>query len=115
MNERAPRARQSDRQRVARGAVMQQEKIVRAMFMGHEIVVHNFWRATRDEFASEATLAFNGAIVDRTRELSSRKARLSATLIDGDRRHAVEVIFGGRFIMRIKILIDGKKVAGNLR
>jgi hypothetical protein len=26
----------------------------------------------------------------------------------------VEVLFGGWFIMRMKILIDGKKVAGNL-
>jgi hypothetical protein len=41
---------------------MQQEKIVRAMYMGHEIVARNFWKITREEFATEATLAFNGAI-----------------------------------------------------
>jgi hypothetical protein len=94
---------------------MQQEKIIRAMFMGHEIIARNFWSATREAFSAEATLAFNGMVVDRTTELSPRKARLGATLIDGVNSHAVEVIFGGWFIVRMKILIDGRKVAGNLR
>jgi hypothetical protein len=94
---------------------MQQGKTIRAMFMGHEIVVHNFWRAGNDEFVTEATLAFNGVVVDRTSELSPKKAKLAATLVDGDNRHAVEVAFGGWFIMRMKIMVDGRKVAGNLR
>ena len=94
---------------------MQQEKVVRAMFMGHEIVARNFWSATAAAFVSEATLAFNGTVVDRTNEPSTRKARLSATLIDGDGSHAVEVLFGGWFVLRMKILVDGQKVAGNLR
>lgn len=94
---------------------MQQEKVVRAMFMGHEIIARNFWRATREAFACEATLAFNGTVVDRTTELSPRKARLAAALIDGENTHAVEVLFGGWFIVRMKILINGRKVAGNLR
>jgi hypothetical protein len=93
---------------------MQQEKVVRAMFMGHEIVARNFWSVTKDAFSNEATLAFDGAIVDRTSELSPRRARLGATLIDGGNRHAVEVLFGGWFIVRMKILVDGRKVAGNL-
>jgi hypothetical protein len=94
---------------------MQQEKVVRAMFMGHEIIARNFWSATADAFVNEATLAFNGTVVDRTTELSTRKARLGATLIDGDNSHAVEVLFGGWFIVRMKILVDGRKLAGNLR
>jgi hypothetical protein len=94
---------------------MQQEETLRAMFMGHEIVVHNFWRATKDEFITGATLAFNGVVVDRTDELRPRKARLGATLIDGDNRHAVEVVFGGWIILRTKIMVDGRKIAGNLR
>lgn len=94
---------------------MRQEKIVRGMFMGHEIVARNFWSMTREEFINEATLAFDGAIVDRTAELSHRKARLRATLLDGDNSHAVEVLFGGFFTLRMKILVDGNKVAGDLR
>ena len=93
---------------------MQQEKIVRAMFMGHEIVAREFWRATRDSFVNEVTLAFDGVIVDRTTELS-RNLRLSATLVDRDSRHAVEVVLGGIFFVRMKILVDGRKIAGSLR
>lgn len=93
---------------------MQHEKILRAMFMGHEIVVRNFCSITREAFVTEATLAFGGAIVDRTSEWSARKSRLRATLIDGDNRHLVEVLFGGIFTLRMKILVDGTKIAGNL-
>jgi len=94
---------------------MQQEKIVRAMYMGHEIVARNFWKITREEFATEATLAFNGVIVARTNEVSHRKARLLATLRDGDESHEVEVMFGGFIRLRMKITVDGRKVGGDLR
>jgi hypothetical protein len=94
---------------------MQQEKIVRAMYMGHEIVARNFWKMTRDEFATEATLAFDGVVVARTNEVSHRKARLEATLRDGDGSHAVEVMFGGFIRLRMKIMLDGRKIGGDLR
>jgi hypothetical protein len=94
---------------------MQHEKIVRTMFMGHEIVARNFWSATKEDVSSEATLAFDGAIVARSTELWARKTTLGATLVDGDNRHTVEVRFGGIFTVRFKILVDGQKVAGDLR
>jgi hypothetical protein len=94
---------------------MQQEKVVRAMFMGHEIVVRNFWSVTRDACVTEATLAFDGVIVARTTEQLALKGILRATLIDGDNRHAVEALFGGIFTVRTKIVVDGRKVAGDLR
>ena len=93
---------------------MQQEKIVRAMYMGHEIVARNFWKMTRDEFATEATLAFDGVVVARTTEVSHRKAKLEANLRDGDDNHAVEVRFGGFVRLRMKIMVDGRKVGGDL-
>ena len=93
---------------------MQQETIVRAMYMGHEIVARNFWKMTRDELATEATLAFDGVVVARTTEFSHRKAKLQATLRDGDNSHAVEVRFGGFIRLRMKIMVDGQKVGGDL-
>jgi hypothetical protein len=94
---------------------MQQEKIVRAMYMGHELVARNFWKMTRDEFATEATLAFDGTIVARTSEVSHRKAKLQAMLRDGDTSHAVKVSFGGFIRLRMKIMVDGQKVGGDLK
>lgn len=94
---------------------MQQEKIMRAVFMGHEIVARNVWSVNGGALASEATLAFDGAIVARSTEWSTRKAVLCATLGDGGNRHTVEVLFGGIFTVRMKILVDGRKVAGDLR
>jgi hypothetical protein len=93
---------------------IQQEKVVRAMFMGHEIVAREGWSATQDSFVNESTLAFDGVIVARSSELS-RNVRLSATLVDRDNRHAVEVVFGGMFFVRMKILVDGQKIAGSLK
>lgn len=93
---------------------MQQEKVMRAVFRGHEIVARNVWSAN-GALVSEATLAFDGAIVARTTEWSTRKAMLCATLRDGGNDHAVEVLFGGIFAVRMKILVDGRKVAGDLR
>lgn len=94
---------------------MQQEKIVRAMFMGHEIVARNYWSATADALVNEATLAFDDAVVARSTEWSARKAALFATLIDDGKRYAVEVLFGGIFTVRMKIVVDGRKIAGDLR
>jgi hypothetical protein len=93
---------------------MQQEKIVRAMYVGHEIVAREFWSATRESFVNEVTLALDGVVVARTTELS-RNLRLSGTLVDRDNRHAVEVVVGGMFFVRMKILVDGRKIAGDLR
>ena len=93
---------------------MQQEKIMRALFRGHEIVVRNVWSAN-GALVSETTLAFDGAIVARTTEWSTRKAVLCATLRDRGNHYAVEVLFGGVFAVRMKILVDGRKVAGDLR
>ncbi len=92
-----------------------QEKTVRAMFMGHEIVARNVWGLANGNFGGEATLAIDGAVLDRSLEWSPRKATLRATLLDGGNSHAVEVLFGGIFTLRIKILVDGRKVAGDLR
>lgn len=91
------------------------EKTVRAMFMGHEIVARNAWGADNGAFVCEAVLAIDGAVVDRSTEWSARQARLRATLMDRDSSHAVEVMFGGIFTLRMKILVDGTKVAGDLR
>ena len=94
---------------------MEQEKTVRAMYSGHEIIARNFWKMTRDELATEATLAFDGIVVARSTELSHRRAKLTATLGDGDNSHAVEVKFGGFIRLRMKIIVDGRNVGGNLR
>ena len=91
------------------------EKTVRTMFMGHEIVARNAWGSRNGDLVSAAELAIDGAVVDRSAEWSPRKAGLRATLIDGDNSHAVEVVLGGIFIVRMKILVDGEKVAGDLR
>ena len=94
---------------------MQHEKTVRAMFMGHEIVARNVFGLAKGDIINEAVLIIDDAIVDRSTELSASKTRLSTTLVDRDNRHAVEVLFGGIFIIRMKILIDGRKIAGDLR
>lgn len=94
---------------------MQHEKTVRAMFMGHEIVARNVFGLEDGDIINEALLIIDEAVVDRNTELSARKARLSAILVDRNGRHAIEVLFGGIFIVRMKILIDGRKVAGDLR
>ena len=60
-------------------------------------------------------LSIDGANVDRTKELSARKAKPGGTLIDRDHRHAVEAQFGGIFTLRMKIVVDGEKIAGDLR
>lgn len=90
-------------------------KTLRAMFMGHEIVACNVWGPREGDFVSEAALAIDGAVVARTNEWSARKAVLRANLIDRERTHDVEVRFGGIFTVRMKILVDGKKIAGDLR
>ena len=94
---------------------MQHEKTLRAMFIGHEIVARNVFGLTDGDIINEALLIIDDAVVDRNTELSARKARLGATLVDRDRRYAVDVLFGGIFIVRMKILIDGRKIAGDLR
>jgi hypothetical protein len=54
---------------------VEQEKFARAMDTGYEIVARNFCKMTRDEFATEATLAFSSVNVARTTELSHRERR----------------------------------------
>jgi hypothetical protein len=91
------------------------EKTWRAMFMGHEIVVRNVFGLNKGNIVTEAQLVIDEAIVARTFELSARKAVLCATLIDRDNSHAVEVLFGGIFTLRMKILVDGRKIFGDLK
>ena len=91
------------------------EQTWRAMFMGHEIVVRNVFGLNEGDFVSEAQLVIDEAIVARTYELSARKSVLRATLIDRDNTHAVEVLFGGIFTLRMKILVDGRKIFGDLK
>jgi hypothetical protein len=91
------------------------EQTWRAMFMGHEIVVRNVFVLNNGDIVSEAQLVIDEAIVARTCELSARKSVLRAMLIDRDNSHAVEVLFGGIFTLRMKIMVDGRKIFGDLK
>lgn len=96
------------------------EKEISADFAGHKIAVKNWWAFGDFEGSiegSEISLSIDGKIVDSSR----RKfwLRTSVPVLRGDlqidgRTHRVEVFVRALFQVRIKICVDGQKLAGDL-
>lgn len=95
-------------------------KEVSAEFEGHRIEATNSWGFERPayEFKSEARLFIDGRLVDTNSALTSvsKKAPLlTGIVVIGTSTHQVEVFIRAIFRVRMKICVDGRKIAGDLR
>jgi hypothetical protein len=91
-------------------------KEVKTEFHGHQIVVRTSWGSAG--FATEAKLYIDGNVVDRNSEsvvLSKRNPVLRGSLKLKGKVHVIEVYDQFIFRLRMKICIDGDKVAGDLK
>lgn len=95
-------------------------KVVKAEFAGHSLLATNAWGFDKPSFAvkAEARLYIDGDLADRSDGLyavSKSRPFLSASLVDGATTHRVDVFIRAIFRVRMKICVDGVKVAGDLR
>lgn len=96
-----------------------QTKVVRAEFEGHAILATNAWGIDKASLAlkSEARLYIDGVLADRSDGLysvSTSRPFLSGSLVDGTATRRVEVFIRAILRVRMKICVDGVKIAGDL-
>jgi hypothetical protein len=92
---------------------------LKADYLGHHIAVRNSWEAglSLKALTSDMKLYIDGEIADTNLEflgIGSKAALLRGAITDEGQRHVVEVY--GRAIWRtkLKICVDGTKIAGEL-
>ena len=89
-------------------------KELEADFRGHRIVVRNSWSLTLE---TEATLSINGKVVDTNLNLLSMRRNvpiLRGVIAADGRNDVVEVFIRAVVRTRIKICVNGTKIAGDL-
>jgi hypothetical protein len=89
-------------------------KELEADFRGHRIVVRNSWSFS---LKTEATLSIDGRVVDtnpKTFSLSPSVPVLRGAIASPGREDVVEVFIRSVVRTRIKICVNGTKIAGDL-
>jgi hypothetical protein len=94
-------------------------KEIKAEFHGHQIAVRNVWGfgLSLKAYYTEARLYINGKVVDTNSDsflINSRAAILRGSIETKDRIHVVEIYARSLVRTRIKICVDGERIAGDL-
>ncbi len=94
-------------------------KEVKADFDGHQIAVRNSWGPALSfkSLNTELRLYIDGKVVDSNTELFSitrKSAYLRGNIEISGQFHIVEVYVRALIRTKIKICVDGKKIAGDL-
>ena len=94
-------------------------KELKTEFGGRQIAVRNAWgpALSLKAFWGEARLYIDGKVTDTAADafsINGRVAILRGGIQIGERTHVVEVYVRAIFRTKLKICIDGKRVAGDL-
>lgn len=94
-------------------------KELKADYLGHHIAVRNSWEAglSLKALTSDMKLYIDGEIADTNLEffgISSKSALLRGAITDQGHPHLVEVYGRWRWRTKLKICVDGTKIAGDL-
>ncbi len=89
----------------------------KAEFSGHQIAARNSWGLTFSlkALTGENRLYIDGKVVDTNSEVValSNTPIMRGSFVDGDKTHIVEVFAkSGWFRVKLRIHVDGQKVAG---
>lgn len=94
-------------------------KELKAEYLGHQIAVRNSWEPSLSlkALTSDVKLYIDGEIVDTNLEIlgiRNKAALLRGMITDQSQRHVVEVYAHSMWRTKLKICVDGTKVAGDL-
>ncbi len=94
-------------------------KELNADYLGHYIAVRNSWapKPLLRSLTLDVVLYIDGEIADTNLEffgLNSKAALLRGAITDHGQRHLVEVYGRSIWRRRLKICVDGTKIAGDL-
>ena len=94
-------------------------KELKAEYLGHQIAVTNSWEPglSLKALTSDVKLYIDGEIADTNMEIlgiSNKAALLRGVITDQSQRHVVEVYARSIWRTKLKICVDGTKVAGDL-
>ena len=94
-------------------------KELKADYLGHHIAVKSSWKPdlSLKALTSDVKLYIDGEIADTGLEFfgaSSKAPFLRGSIIDQSHRHVVEVYARSMWRTKLKICVDGTKIAGDL-